>query len=277
VPPARRYGLARVVAVALTVSLATSLAAADKADYQKFLKDKEAPLVTVKYVLKVKMGGMMGGMGDQESDSEITGVLISEKGLVLCSNTQLGGFTSLMRRFMGRMGGEMTATPTDLKVLVGDDTEGKEAELVARDSDLDLAWVKIKDPGDTKYPFVDFSKGRKPEIGERIMLVHKMGKYFARTAVVGEGRIGGETAKPRDLFVPSGIEAGGLGLPIYAADGQVLGVTVIQAPDEEDAEANPMAMLSRMSDLQSMMAGLILPAAEVAKATTRALESAQGQ
>ena len=46
----------------------------------------------------------MGGMGDQESDSEVTGVMIDPKGLVLCSNTQLGGFTGIMKQFMGPMG-----------------------------------------------------------------------------------------------------------------------------------------------------------------------------
>jgi len=251
-------------------------AADDKDEFARFLRDKEPPLVTVKFVLKVKMGGAMGGMGDQESDTEITGVMIDPKGVVLCSNTQLGGFAAMMKKFMGRMGGEITATPTDVKVLVGDDVDGVEAELIARDTELDLAWVRIKTPRTEPYAHVDLGEAVKASIGERVFAVHRMDKYFARSAVVAEGRIGGKTSKPRDLYVPAAALAPAMGLPVYTAEGQVIGVMVMQAPDEEDVDADSMAMFGRMSNMQEMMGGFILPAETVDKATRRAMESAEG-
>ena len=206
---------------------------------------------------------------------EITGVMIDPKGLILCSNTQLLGFTAMMSRMMGSMAGGMSATPTELKVLIGDDIEGLEADLLARDTELDLAWVKIKEPGDKKFAFVDFSKGAKPEIGQRIVAIRRMSKFFARSDVVVEDRVGGLTSKPRDLYVPAGQIAAAMGLPIYLADGRVVGVTVTQAPDEEEGEANPMMMLTRMSSMQESMSAVILPAEDVATATRRALESVE--
>jgi S1-C subfamily serine protease len=263
---------ALLVMIGLAALTGRSSHADDLGDYAKILKEKEPTLVTVKFVLKVKMGGMMGGMGDQESDTEITGVLIDAKGLVLCSNTQLGGFTAMMKRMMGRMGGDITATPTDLKVLIGDDVEGVEAELIARDTELDLAWVRIKEPAETPYPHVDFGAGAEVDIGDRVFAVREMGKYFGRTPVVTEGRIGGKASKPRELYIPSADFATAMGMPVYNANGQIVGIMVMQMPMEEDADMNPMAMMGMMSSMQDMMGGFILPAANVAKATSRAME-----
>lgn len=271
--PISRGGLAAAI-VAVSAAAGFSPARAGEGDdYQKFLAEKAPALVTIKFVLKVSMGGMMAGMGDQENETEITAVMIDPKGIALCSNTQLGGFTGIMQRMMGAMGGEITATPTDLKVLIGDDTEGVDAELIARDSELDLAWVRIKEPGDKKFAFADLSNAAKPKMGQRLLTVRRMGKYYARIAVVGEGRIGGVTKKPRDLYVPTGDIGAALGLPVYTESGQIVGVAIMQMPDAEDTEMNPAAIFSQLGNMQEMMSGLILPAADVAKATRRALES----
>lgn len=268
-----------VMLVGLVAALFATAGAvrADEGAYRRLLKEKSPAVVTVKFVLKVSMGGMMGGMGDQESENEISGVLIDPKGLVLCSNTQLGGFTAMVSRMMGRFGGEMSATPTDLKVLVGDDTEGKEAELVARDTELDLAWVRIKEPGDSPLAHISLSGGAKGEIGQRLFALKRMGKYFGRSTVVVSGAIGGTTSKPRELYVPADMLTGALGLPVFNAEGTIVGVVVMQQPDAEDSDANPMAMLGNMMNMQEMMAGLILPAAEVEKATKRAMETAESK
>jgi len=268
---ARRSTVFVLIGWAVLAAGATSRADESR-EFAKILKDRGPALVTVKFVLKVKMGGMMGGMGDQESDTEITGIMIDPKGLVLCSNTQLGGFTGMMKRFMGARGGEITATPTDLKVLIGDDAEGVDAELIARDSELDLAWVKVKEPAETPYPFVDFADGARAEIGDRVLAIREMDKYFGRSPVVAEGRIGGKTSKPRELYIPTAALATAMGMPVFSAKGQVIGVMVMQMPMDEESDENPMAMMGMMSGMQDMMGGFILPASSVTKATSRAME-----
>lgn len=267
-----------IVSLAATISsMAWASAPADDGEtFGKLLKEKTSAIVTIKFTLKVNMGGMFGG-GEQENESEVNGVMIDEKGLVLCSNTQLSGFIGMMRQFMGPMGGNITATPTDLKVLVGDDTEGRDAEIVARDTELDLAWVRMKEPGEQKYAYVDFSQSAVPKVGQQVYVLRRMGKYFARCAVAADGRIAGTTAKPRDLYVPAGNVGAAHGLPVFLADGKPVGVVVMQVPESEGDASNPLAMLGRMSGMQDMMSGLILPAAEVVKATQRALETAAGK
>lgn len=238
----------------------------------KMMTEKGDSLVTVKFVLKISMGQMFGG--DQESETEITGVMIEPKGLVICSNTQLGGFIGMMKSMMGSMGSQMSATPSDLKVLIGDDTEGRDADLVARDTELDLAWIRIKTPGDKPFAYVDFAKAGKAAVGDDVFVLRRLGKYFARTAVISECRIGGVTQKPRELMLPSTPLSSSLGAPVFAADGQPAGIIVMQMPDSDGSTDNPMAMMGRMSGLQDMMSGFILPAATIVKATERALATA---
>jgi S1-C subfamily serine protease len=261
-----------LLSTALLCSLAFPAAAGDDDDLARLLADKEPGLVTIKFVLKMKMGAFGG---DQESENEATGVMVRPDGLVLCSNVQLGGIASMIQRVMGSQAGDFSATPTDIKVLIGDDTEGVDAEIVARDTELDLAWVRISDPREEAYAYVDFSKSAEVELGTPVVAVRRMGKYFGRVAVISDGRIGGITKKPRDLYVPSGNFAGSFGVPIFTADGRVVGMTVMQVPDAEDMGANPMSMFGSMSGMQDMAGGFILPAATVAKATRRALEAVE--
>lgn len=230
--------------------------AEDGGEYAKIVAEAGPAFVTVKFVLK-----MEGQFGNRESEAEITGVMVDAGGLVLCGNTRFGS-----PRMMRQVGG--SATPTDIKVLIGDDTEGLEAKVLARDSELDLAWVQIKKPGDKKFVFVDLTKSATPEVGQRVMTLRKMAKYFDRVLTVGEGRIAGKTRKPRDLFVPSGL--GGLepGLPVFATNGQVIGISVVQMPEDEELQGMAFTGIGR--DISN---GLILPTSEVVKATARAKEA----
>jgi S1-C subfamily serine protease len=230
--------------------------------YQQVAKDRAESLVTITFVLKMKMGGM----GDQESEEETSGVMIDPTGLVLVSNNQLSGFIGLMRRFSS--GGGISAIPTDIKVLVGDDTEGLEAELIARDTELDLAWVRIKEPGDRKFAAVDLGESVKPSLGQTLLSVGRLGKFFDRVPAVEELRISAFTSKPRDLYIPSG--GGSLGLPVYTLDGKLVGVAVMQMPDSEDSGGSPFSMMGSMNS----GGGVILPAPAVVKATQRAKETA---
>ncbi len=269
----RTRTLALAVGVAVALAIPASPAEADlEAAYQKLVQEREATLVTVKFVLKIKLGGM----GDQESEQEVEGLMIEPGGLVLVSNTQLAGFVGLMRRFSGGMGGDISAIPTDLKVLVGEDTEGLEAELLARDTELDLAWVRIKDPGERSFAALDWTQSTKPKLGQRLLTLGRMGKYFDRATVVRELRVAGFVSKPRELIVPSG-DAAGLGMPVYTADGQLVGLTILQLPEVVADDGSPFGMLSQMSDLDSSMGGLILPAEDVLKATSRAKDTAAEQ
>jgi S1-C subfamily serine protease len=239
------------------------------ADLQKLMDTVAPKLVTVKFILKMEMADM--GMEGQEQEMEVAGVLIDAKGLVLASNTQLGGFAEMMRGMMGDDAGSVSATPKDVKVLIGDDTEGLKAEVVARDRELDLAWVRITDAGDKTFDALDTSKGGTAKVGDKLYVVEKLGKYFDRAPIVVEDRVAGTTKKPRSLVVPMGGLAQSMGKPVFTADGSLLGMVVLQLPGTEEMSAE--SMMSGFGDTRGF-SGMILPASEISKATERAMAQA---
>ncbi len=236
-------------------------AADDAGATYKHLMDGVGPaMVTIKFVMK--MEGGRGG-GEEGQDMEVTALMMEPAGLVLVSNIKMGGFAS-------RMG--MTANPTNIKVLIGDDTEGLRAKILARDSDLDLCWVQIDDDkakGKT-FTAVDFAGGTNAALGDKLYLVQRMGKFFDHALNVSEGRVGGTVKKPRSLLVPTGFGAGPrelLGTAMFNADGKVIGLNIAQFPDKEDMEGGE-------SGGEGNSGVLLLPAAEVVKATVRGKEMA---
>ncbi len=246
----KRTGI--VIAAAFVASLGLARAepcrGADSVDYGK-LRGRVGPaLVTVKCVLKVQAGG-----GSREMEREFTAAMIDKEGLVLCSSMSMG-----LSKWMQRMG---SVTPSDIKVLIGDDTEGVEAKLLASDGELDLSWLQIKEPADKGYDCLDFSKSRSASLGEKVVAVKRMDKYYDRAVVISEGRIGGQTTKPRELLIPGGLDLEA-GMPVFGEDGEIVGVAVQQMPDDDE-----MDMRRRFFGGGS---SFILPAGELTKATQRA-------
>ena len=171
----------------------------------------------------------------------------------------------------GRMG--MQVNPTDIKVLQGDDTEGLKGKILARDTELDLCWIKIDDEKakGKSFPAIDLGTSATASLGDRLLIADRMGKFFDRAIIVEEARVGGLTRKPRALVVPVGLpdrrQFATLGMPMFTADGKVVGINILQMPGKEDMEGG-----GEMGEGNAAV--LILPAAEVLKATVRGKEMA---
>lgn len=216
-------------------------------EYAHVMKSHADALVVVRYVQKIAIDGE-----ESEEDEETVGVMIDPSGLVVCSSTGLGNFS---------MGG-LTMTATNCKVLIGDDTEGLPATLVARDKELDLAWVRIRKPGKRVFKAIDPARHVAVRAGQRLLTLSRLGKFFDRSPEVLEGRISAVLTKPRELLAPGGV-VGAMGDPVFMPDGTFVGLFVIQTPDADDADAD-----SVLDNLTSGM--MILPAATLEKATERA-------
>lgn len=257
-------------AAGLLLLVTLSAAAQETHPYQTLLARADV-LVHVKFVLKVKMDGGQGS----ESEGEVTCTVIAGDGLILCSNTELGGFLTQMSRF-GR-GVSVSAAPSDIEVVLAGRTEAVKARLLARDSDRDLVWIRLEDPPEEPLPYLDFSQDAKPRVGEEFFTLTRLDKFFGAAPIVYEGTIGAEVSKPRHLYVPSGLPTVGFGVPAFTAEGRLIGVTVLQMPDSVDEGVNfrnPYSVVGTSLAMQQMIGGLILPAGEIVEATKLALEIA---
>jgi len=246
--------------------------AAENLDITGVMKERSAALVTVKYVLHVNMGNTRGNQ-ENETENELTCTMIRADGLIVCSNNQLGGFINMIARMSGQLGKTMSATAKNLEVIVDSHEQVFDAEIIAVDTELDIAWVQITDTGDTSFSFIDFTTGGTADIGDTVITLRRTGNYFGRTLVVARNHVGGITDKPRKLYILESAFANGAGLPGFDGNGKVIGLIVTQFPETTDNMGARMGFMgSGMANIQEAMSGVILPAKEITKATQRAME-----
>ena len=134
-------------ALALVLTCWTSQAEETAAKGREVFKKHQTCVITVQLVVKSKMGIAGLGNDSHESKQEVTGTVIDSSGLTVLSLSSTDP-TSLMQSFMGGEGEDsvkfkMESELSDLKLLCQDGTE-LPAEIVLRDKDLDLAFVRPK-------------------------------------------------------------------------------------------------------------------------------------
>jgi len=271
----RRLGAtAAVLALALALFSADATARADDAAAMKQALEQHAEsIVSLKTV--TQMSAPNGSQ--QDAEGEAAGVMISSDGLVLCSNMMLNGPVAMIQRVLGRNLPGLSSEIKTVKVVIGPNDEELDAKVLARDEDLDLAWVQIE-KSDREFKAVDLAKAAEADLGARVVGVRRMGAVFDRAAVTAVATVCGQTERPRKLLVVQEDISDIVGLPMFNAAGEPIGVVVTQMPSAEDTggEGNPLGMLSNLASMQEGVDGLILPAAEVVKATERAKAGEEG-
>lgn len=233
------------MAVAGRVTIGGEQPQADRNQFEKLLELAEHAIVTVKYVSKTSYGEET-----DESDEEFYAVMIEPTGLVLCSASQMSS----------GWGGQ--TVPKDIKILLGDDTEGVEARVLAKDSELDLLWLQIKNPDKKGYSCIKLDRPATTRLGDWIYSIEKKGKYYDRAAIISEDRVGGILKKPRDLVAPSRGVFSDIGMPVFAANGGLVGMFVMHSSDSGALDAGE----SEWSDTEYM----VLPTEALIKATEQA-------
>lgn len=274
--------LAVLMTVLISLSLTGSASAAGKGDYEQFKKEalaqkkqtikllteQRAPaIVTVRYISKSSMFGR-----ENKNEMETGGVMVSPDGMVLATNSGLQGMAGLMSQAAGMMGGmgmgipKMQADVEDIRIMIGDDPEELEAELIGRDSDLDLAWIQIKDKENAPFSYVDLNDSADLGVGDGYYTISRMAERFDRVPVINSSSVAAKIVNPRPLVVGG---AGSSGM-VFTAEGKVAGFVITQAPEE--GEQTVMSL-----DFATMFSGsaLILPAPKVVKAMAQAKKLAK--
>ncbi len=234
------------------------------------LAEKATALVAVRYVLKVATSG-----AERELDGETVCMLVAKDGLLLCSNNEMGGYVQLLTQMMNR--GPMPAvisTPKEIRVLLGNDSKGLPAKVIARDSDRDLAWLRVDDlPAGLELKPIELEIQREADLGEKLYRLRRLDRFFGSAPIVESGVVGAMVDHPRKLLIAADLDGGYLGMPIFAADGQLLGMTVAQVPGEEGGQMGfGHGLPGQSSKFDDMIGSVILPASELLKATRLALE-----
>lgn len=246
------------------------------------LVERYAPaVVAVKAVVKLEV--QMGGQGrDQEQTLDLLGTVVDPSGLVMISNAQIS--SARLREMMTALGMadegfDFTMTPTDFKVFFAGDLQGRPALLAAADTQLDLAFLQLVDPGETPLPAVDLTAAVEPEIGQEVVGVSRLNPSFDYAPYFEQARISGEVRKPRPSWILDG-QFATLGLVAFTPAGKPVGVvsTVVSAVAGNGSGAGGGfgGIIASLGPRKTIgpVGVFLLPAAPVAKAIERSKERA---
>jgi len=165
---------------------------------------------------------------------------------------------------------KMDTELSDIKLLLDDGTE-LPADIVLRDKDLDLAFIRPKTRPASPMLALDLSKAATAQILDQVITLNRLGKAAGRAYAVSVERISAVVQKPRLFYIPgSEMTSTTLGSPAFTLEGNVLGVFVTRSVSQKGSG------FGMFSFRPEGLTTIILPAGDVLKAAKQAPEAKSG-
>jgi S1-C subfamily serine protease len=251
-----------LMATACTLLAATCHAdeMADKG--RDIFKKNQHAVVTVQTVLK--MTDSRGGRSSNPSEikRDLTGTVIDPSGLTVLALSSVDP-AELYRRVSDEYN-KIDTRINDVKLLLDDGTEVP-AEIVQRDKDLDLAFIRPKTKLSAPMEAVDLSKSSPLEMLEPIITLNRLNRAAGRAYSASVERISAVIQKPRTYYIPdSSSSSSTLGSPAFALNGNIVGIFVMRAVSAGDTTGrNPAENVTV----------ILIPAEDIAKDAKQAPEA----
>ena len=129
-------------------------------------------VVTVRVVVGMSYGG-----SERETEQEGNATLISEDGLAVMA---LSGIDPMqLAAGYGADMNEMTSRVVSLHIIFADGAE-KEAEVVLRDKEQDIAFIRLKDKPEAPLPHVTFDAPGHPKVLDEVVCILQYGRIARR-------------------------------------------------------------------------------------------------
>ncbi|MFN3689756.1 MAG: hypothetical protein ACK4UU_02390 [Fimbriimonadales bacterium] len=210
-------------AVALPLIAWTQATPDPSTPYKQVLEKIQPNIVTVRVVIKVEVKAEDESHSD-ESKFTLQGAVLNSEGLVLLSGMLLSSESFKQLIGVDEDEVDLTISPQSFKVIFGSETKEYEAKLVATDSQLGIAFLKITNlEGRAITPLVFANE--ELAIGKELITVSRLPKGFDYAPYFATGRIISEISKPRKAYLMEG-NISEMGLPVYNLKGEAVGVLV---------------------------------------------------
>jgi hypothetical protein len=229
--------------LAVLLLTAVSAGAADLRETGRALIDKQgSSIVTVKLVLKRRVVVQGQERGSSESQSEITGTVVSPTGLIVVADSASNPWSM----YASEEGPKVDTDTTDVKLLLEDGNEVP-ARFVLRDRDLDLAFVQAEG-ADLKLPYISLEGTKVPQPLDDIFLLYRAGKILNRQISISTAQVQAVVKKPRTFVVSDWLtSSAAIGAPAFDATGAPIGIVVLRrSPAANDRMGNPLRILFDM-------------------------------
>ncbi len=219
-----------VAALIAVFAISAGAVADDAAEKgRKILADNSAAVVTLSIVLNQKVSFQGSSSQNRETKTESTGTVISAEGLTIMSLSETDP-SSIVETMMAGSGQniQMETEVRDLKILLEDGTEVP-AEVILRDKDLDMAFIRPVTKQDKPFTFVDVTNSGAPQILDEVIALNRMGQVGGREYSASVERIETVVKRPRTLYIPGNDPTmTGLGSPVFTLDGKFVGVVLVR-------------------------------------------------
>jgi S1-C subfamily serine protease len=206
---------------------------APETDWSALMDSKAPSIVSIKFVLNMQISRSGQMMMDQESNSEVRGVLISATGLVLTANEHFDPERALLARIppQGRAELKIKARPSELKVLFGNEEDEFEGQILARDSNLGVAFVQVLGLADREVAPLDLAASGELAVGKELFGVSRLPRGFDCAPTIGRLFVSAKVEKPRTMWAVTG-NFSGVGLPVFDLESRPVGVLSMQKGSE---------------------------------------------
>jgi S1-C subfamily serine protease len=243
-------------AVCLLLAVSTPSARSDEVAEKGrdiFAKHRHA-VVTVQVVLKATASGGRSA----EFKHDITGTVIDPSGLTVTALSSCDPY-ELRRRVTPDF--KVDSEVSDVKLLLDDGTD-LPAEVVLRDRELDLAFVRPKGKPANPMTAIDLARSGPAQVLDEIVALNRLNRVASRAYAVSVERITAVVQKPRTFYIPDSTKtATSPGSPAFSLDGKIIGVFVVRAMSGAgDSPDNPVT-------------SIILPAEDILKGAKQAPEA----
>jgi S1-C subfamily serine protease len=229
---------------------------------REIFKKHQHAVVTVQEVLKVSSGGSSRA---NETKQDLTGTVLDPSGLTVLALSACDP-SEMVQRMMGEDYSRRVETEiSDMRILLDDGTEVP-AEIVLRDKDLDLAFIRPKTKPASPMAAVDLTKTSPAQVLDQVVTLNRLNSAAGRAYAASVERISAVIQKPRTFYIPdSTMTSTSLGSPAFSYDGNLVGVVVMRTVSARGGAAT--------RNYRDSMASIILPAEDIAKAAKQAPEA----
>lgn len=207
-------------------------------------------VITIRAVLGVAFSGGR----ESEQEREANGTVIAPDGLTVLSLTAVDP-TIMMQRLHGAEA-EAVSKVTSLKMILGDGTE-IDGEIILRDRDLDLVFVRPVTRPDEPMPYIDLDHSAQPQLLDHLVFIGQLGKVARRAHIVFVERVQGVVDRPLTFYVVGEDRNQAVACsPAFTLDGAFVGIGVLRAIRSTSAGSmgdNPMVVVCDAQDIKTAM------------------------
>jgi len=158
----------------------------------------------------------------------------------------------------------------DIKIRLHDEREIP-AEIVLRDRDLNLAFIRPKPALEEEVEFIDFTEGADPDVLDQLICLDRLGKVANWELGLSLCRISCKVTKPRLLYVPA--QLNNIGCPVFTDKGDIVGLALMRSMGGQGGSL--LGFMGSLGGRGNMgLLPIILPARDIAEVADQALEAA---